>query len=87
MGSLVGPGAWIFSVNPYKNFPIREQASLQIGAQIENLFNHPNYDLPNAIINRPNGGLIQNVRQARRVQVSMGAVIEGGGHIPDQEKR
>ncbi len=66
INSLVGPGAWVFAINPYKEFPIRERVRARLGAQIYNLFNHPSYDVPNSVINRTTGGLITALGNMRR---------------------
>jgi len=58
VGSLVGPGAWMISLNPYKTMPITDRVSLQIGARISNLFNHPVYANPEAYITSSNAGQI-----------------------------
>lgn len=54
INSLVGPGAWIFNLNPGKEFPlsfIREETKLRFGANIINILNHPVYNLRNATAN------------------------------------
>ncbi len=58
IGSLVGPGAWTVSMNPYKNVAITERMNLRIGAQIYNIFNHPVYATPVANITSSNAGKI-----------------------------
>ena len=60
VGSLVGPGAWTVSLNPYKTVSITERLSLQIGARITNLFNHPVYANPVADITSANAGQISS---------------------------
>ena len=69
INSLVGPGAWVFHLNPYKEFPlnfIREGTKLQLGANILNIFNHPFYARPNATVNATNAGIITSNEGAGR---------------------
>jgi len=44
---LEGPGQWVFTLNPYKDFPFGPEARFRIrlGAQMYNVFNHPVYDI------------------------------------------
>jgi len=65
--SIEGPGQWVFTFNPWKEFPIRERARLRIGAQIYNILNHPVYDL-NATgdIRSPNGARLVDGTFVRR---------------------
>ncbi len=58
VGSLVGPGAWIVSLNPYKTIPITDKLNLQIGARITNLLNHPIYGNPSVWVTDPDAGMI-----------------------------
>lgn len=66
VNSLVGPGLFTMGVNPYKEFPIGERATLRIGAQVDNLTNHPTYAVPAAVINAANAGTIVDLAQTRR---------------------
>jgi hypothetical protein len=45
-GSVVGPGTTAISLSLLKRFVIRESARFEIGAQVANLLNHPNYAVP-----------------------------------------
>ncbi len=68
INSLIGPGAWVLSLTPFKEFPLRfrEGASLRFGAEIYNLFNHPVYGPPNAVVNAVNAGVITSPAGAAR---------------------
>ncbi len=46
-GSVVGPGTKTLSASLLKRFTLREGVYLEVGAQVANLFNHPNYAPPN----------------------------------------
>jgi len=39
--SIEGPGAWGLNLGVHKDFHIYERLSLQVGADVDNLFNHP----------------------------------------------
>jgi hypothetical protein len=45
-GSVVGPGTQAVSMSLIKSIHIAESARVQIGAQVANLFNHPNFAPP-----------------------------------------
>ena len=45
-GSVVGPGTQAVSMSLIKSVQIRESVRVQIGAQVANLFNHPNFAPP-----------------------------------------
>ena len=45
-GDVVGPGTAVFSASMIKSFAITERFRIQIGAQVANLLNHPNYQPP-----------------------------------------
>ncbi len=45
-GDVVGPGTTALSMSLIKSITITEGTRLQIGAQVANLFNHPNYAPP-----------------------------------------
>lgn len=55
---LRGPGRVNFDYSLFKNFQIREQFRLQFRTEIFNLFNTPQFDLPNGSIGNPNAGII-----------------------------
>jgi Carboxypeptidase regulatory-like domain/TonB dependent receptor len=49
-GSVVGPGTQVVSLSLIKQFSITERVRAQIGAQVSNVFNHPNYDVPGSLL-------------------------------------
>lgn len=68
INSIVGPGAWIFNLNPYKEFELnflREGARIQLGANIVNVLNHPVYGNPNTTVNSATAGQIRGSGNAR----------------------
>jgi outer membrane receptor protein involved in Fe transport len=44
--SFRGPGYFDTDMNVYKTFAVRERFHLMIGAELFNILNHPNFDLP-----------------------------------------
>jgi len=55
---LRGPGRWNVDYSVFKNFALTERLGLQFRAEFFNLFNHPQFDLPNPSIGNPNAGRI-----------------------------
>lgn len=47
---IYGPGFWNADFSVTKLFPIRERVKLQFRAEFFNIFNHPNFALPNGTI-------------------------------------
>jgi hypothetical protein len=63
VGSVVGPGTNTFSTSLMKSVTFTEQCKLQVGAQVQNLFNHHNYDVPASLdIATSNFGQITSVQ-------------------------
>jgi len=69
--SLYGPGMmnWDFSV--FKNTGITERINTQFRAEFFNIFNHPNFGLPNRTINQPTTGMMTSAMSPRIVQFGM----------------
>ena len=65
---LTGPGFQSVNVSLVKNLRFAERASLQIRGEVFNLFNHPNFDLPNIFFGTPAFGAIQSAESPRRIQ-------------------
>jgi hypothetical protein len=49
-GSIVGPGTQSVSLSLIKRFAIRERMRAEVGMQVSNVFNHPNYAPPSSLI-------------------------------------
>jgi outer membrane receptor protein involved in Fe transport len=66
-----GPGyqQWDFSL--FRNISITESKSLQLRGEFFNIFNHPNFRLPDNDISSPNFGQIQDALPGRLVQVAL----------------
>ena len=66
---LEGPGMWVLTVNPYKDFPFGKDGryKVRLGAQIYNLLNHPSYDIgATGDIMNPNGQRLRDAVFVRR---------------------
>jgi hypothetical protein len=48
-GGVVGPGTEAVSMSLIKSIPIRESVRAQLGVQVANLFNHPNFAPPSTL--------------------------------------
>jgi hypothetical protein len=58
--TFVGPHFFDADLNITKNFKLTERFALAIGANMFNVFNHPNFDLPNNNVAAGNFGVITN---------------------------
>lgn len=56
--TLRGPGFFDTDLNVTKNFKVTERVGFAVGANFFNLFNHPNFDLPNNNVSAGNFGTI-----------------------------
>ena len=69
---LRGPGRTNIDFSLFKEFPFQERYRLQLRSEFFNLFNHPQFDLPNASIGSPNAGRIfRTVGTPRDIQFSL----------------
>jgi hypothetical protein len=64
VGAVTGPGTQEVSLSIYRSFTYKERYSLRIGASAANLFNHPNYGLPNLSLGTPAFGTINSLQTA-----------------------
>jgi len=64
VGSVVGPGTQEVSLSIYRTFKYKERIALRIGASAANLFNHPNYGVPNLSLGTPGFGTINSLQTA-----------------------
>jgi len=75
-GSVVGPGTQAVSLSLIKRFAIKERARVEIGMQVSNAFNHPNYAPPsNLTLTVPGFGQVTSMQNAegagpRQVQLT-----------------
>ncbi len=69
---LRGPGRTNLDFSVFKHFPINEKLRLMLRGEFFNLFNHPQFDLPNASIGSPNAGrILATVGTPRDIQFSL----------------
>jgi hypothetical protein len=68
---LTGPGRVNLDWSMFKDFLQSEKYHLQFRAEFFNLFNTPQFDLPNGVIGNPNAGVINSTIGANR-QVQLG---------------
>jgi Carboxypeptidase regulatory-like domain/TonB-dependent Receptor Plug Domain len=69
--SLVGPGYVNTDLSIFKNFTIREEASLQFRAEAFNLFNNVNLNNPNSVLTSPQFGQITSASSPRILQFAL----------------
>jgi hypothetical protein len=66
-----GPGFSSVDVSLFKTTKISEHAALQFRAEIFNLFNRPNFALPDSFVGDPSFGSILAAGTPRRVQLAL----------------
>jgi hypothetical protein len=70
--ALFGPGRVNFDMSLFKDFPIRERATVQFRAEAFNVFNTPQFGQPNGTINSPAAGTITStVGNPRQLQMAL----------------
>lgn len=65
---LDGPGYQNFNLSLVKNTALSERMSVQFRAEAFNLFNHPNFGLPDNFLGSPTFGRITSARDPRHIQ-------------------
>jgi hypothetical protein len=68
---LDGPGYQNVNVSLLKNTSLSETINLQLRAEFFNLFNHPNFNLPDNFLGSPTFGRITSARDPRHVQLGV----------------
>ncbi len=69
---LRGPGAVQLDMSLFKEIPIHERLHLQFRAEVFNLLNHPQFDIPNTVIGSPQAGVISDqVNTPRDIQLAL----------------
>lgn len=64
VGGIAGSGTKSVSLSVIKSVSLGETAKFQFGAQISNLFNHRNYDVPNMELDTDSFGTITSLQKA-----------------------
>ena len=68
---LDGPGYQNVNASLVKNTHLTEQVNLQFRAEFFNLFNHPNFNLPDNFLGSPTFGVINSAREPRHIQFGL----------------
>ena len=74
---MIGPGLENLDFSMYKNIVLRKESHrLQLRGEIFNLFNHPNFDIPNHVLSDPTFGQVLSAneygnRPPRQIQVGI----------------
>jgi hypothetical protein len=71
-GSLRGPAFYNTDFSVFKDFKFKESSQLEFRGEIFNLFNTPQFALPNNLVDTPNAGQITStLHESRQIQVSV----------------
>jgi outer membrane receptor protein involved in Fe transport len=71
-GSLRGPAFYDTDFSVFKDFKLKEKGQLELRAEIFNLFNKPQFALPNNLVDTSNAGQITStLHESRQIQVSV----------------
>jgi hypothetical protein len=68
---LEGPGFHNVNASLVKNTALTERVNLQFRAEAFNLFNHPNFNLPDNFLGSPTFGRITSARDPRHIQFGL----------------
>jgi hypothetical protein len=68
---LEGPGYQTVNASLIKNTSLSERFNLQFRAEAFNLFNHPNFNLPDNFLGSPTFGQITSAREPRHIQFGL----------------
>jgi hypothetical protein len=69
---LFGPGRWNWDMSLFKNFTIKDEMRFELRAEAFNVFNHPQFGMPNASIGNAQVGVITStVGTPRQLQLGL----------------
>ena len=68
---LDGPGYQNVNASLVKNTHLNERVNLQFRAEFFNLFNHPNFNLPDNFLGSPTFGVISSAKEPRHIQFGL----------------
>jgi hypothetical protein len=66
-----GPGYQSVNASLIKNTNLTEKVNLQLRGEVFNLFNHPNFNLPDNFLGSPTFGQITSARDPRHIQLGV----------------
>ena len=69
--AVIGPGLREFDLSLQKDIRVTEAAKLQFRAEAYNLFNHPNFNIPNRAAFTANFGSIASAQDSRQLQFAL----------------
>ena len=69
--AVIGPGLNQFDLAIQKELALTETMKLQIRSEAYNLFNHPNFNIPNRMAFTANFGSISSAQDARQLQLAV----------------
>jgi hypothetical protein len=71
-GTLRGPAFYDVDFSVFKDFKIKERGQVELRGEVFNLFNTPQFALPNNLVDTPNAGQITStLHESRQIQVSV----------------
>ena len=73
--AVIGPGLAEFDLTLQKELVVREAVRLQLRAEAYNLFNHPNFNIPNRTAFTANFGQISSAQDSRQLQLALKLVF------------
>ena len=72
---LKGPDLVNFDFSTFKWFTVTERVRVVFRSEFFNIFNHPNFNLPNANVDTAQAGIISGARAGRIIQFAMKVVF------------
>jgi hypothetical protein len=69
--AVIGPGSQEFDLSLQKELTLTETTKLQLRSEVYNLFNHPNFNIPNRTAFTPNFGRISSAQDSRQMQFAI----------------
>jgi hypothetical protein len=68
---LAGPDFQNVNASLVKDTKIKESLNIQFRAEVFNLFNHPNFDLPDNFLGSPTFGQVRSAQAPRHIQFGL----------------
>jgi hypothetical protein len=69
--AVIGPELEEFDVSLQKDIPLHEALTLRFRSEAYNIFNHPNFNIPNRIAQTANFGSISSAQDSRQLQFAL----------------